>query len=190
MAAGTAGDLYGNQQDAAQELDILAAGSIPYYLKNGQGFVVNGRGLTSTTANLFNCALSLFNPAASGKTLLVYSLRAMVSTTANTLSQWNLTTTDPGNSTGITTQLTPVHLPGATSPSTVATAWQTANNNTTTVTAPGTKAEEFLPVALQEYEILQGGAILALPAGNGIAVMLLVGTAGGYFQSCAKWVEV
>lgn len=190
MAAGSAGQTSENIQDEAQELDILAAGAIPYLIKNGQGFVANGRGLTSTNANLLNCALSLFNPSNSGKTLIVYSLRVLATSTGGSLSQLNLTTTDPGNGTGITTQLTPVHLPGATTPSSSTTAWQTATGNTTTVTAPGTKIEEFIPSTGITTEVLANGAVLVLPAGNGLATMILVGTAGGYFQACAKWVEV
>ncbi|HEY7416953.1 MAG TPA: hypothetical protein VH593_17335 [Ktedonobacteraceae bacterium] len=165
-------------------------GMIANYVRNGQGFACNGRGVTATNPNLLNCALSLFNPSNSGKSVLIYSIRCLASTTAGTLSQWNFTTSDPYNTTGFTAQLTPVHLQaGVTVPATVVSACQTASGNTTTVAAPGTKVEEFILTAGVSGEILNNSAVVVLPPGNGMVVMIYVGTATGYFQSFAKWIE-
>ena len=172
-------DVFGNPTNGAVP-------EIELYTRNGQAFIANGIGTTATNANLLNGALGIFNPVNSTKTLLIYSLRGMTGSNGGTTSKWQLVTSDPAFGTAVT----PVRLPGVLTPGSVASCSQTASGNTVTVVAPGTKMEDFLPTSAVTFDILTNGAVIPLPPGNGLAVMIFVGTTGNYFQGTAKWIEV
>ncbi len=159
-------------------------------VRNGQGFIVNGRGVTATNANLTVSPLSIFNPANSGKTIYIYSLWFMVSSTASTVSSLQLVTTDPSGTAGFTTVLTPVHLPGATNPTPVASCSMTVTGTSASISVPGTRIKEFLSTNAVSLELLTQGTEIVLAPGSGLVVAALVGTAGGYYQSTPIWVEV
>ncbi len=167
----------------------ITEGNIVNWIQAGQGFVCNGRGATSTNANLTVCSLSLFNPAASGKTFLVFSVRLLSSTTASTMHSLNITTTDPAGGAGYTGTPTIRKLQPGASIASVGSVSQTATGVTSSISPAGTIYEEFIPTAALSTEMLTSGGTYVLPAGAGISAIHTVGTAGGFYQSCMKWIE-
>ncbi len=169
---------------------VIEENNIANWIRKAQGFGVNGRGTTSTNANLQVCSLSLFNPAASGKTFFVFSLRAVTGSPSTLgLSQYNATTSDPAGTTGFTGTPTIRKLQPTASISPTASVAQTRSGATASVAIPGTLIEEFLPTSATTMELLTSGAAIVLAPGNGIVVINYVNVAGNYFQCAAKWVE-
>lgn len=159
-------------------------------IRNGAAFVCNGRGVTGAAANITQCSLSLFNPAGSGKTMLIFSLKTLSSNTGGSLHQYNFTTSDPAGAAGYTgTPAIHTLVPKTAAPS-VASAAQTATGSTSDIgTLVGTVIEEYIPVQGVTLEILTNGTVLVLPAGNGLAVANFCAANNAYYQCCAKWVE-
>lgn len=159
-------------------------------VRNGQGFWANGRATSSTNNNLTVCALSLFNPSNSGKTMYVYSLETTVAS-SGTLCSLRIDTTDPNGSAGYTQSVPVVHMPGLTNPASVASACMSAQGTSSGISvSASTTVMEAIPSSAVLTEWLLNGVELILPPGNGLQSIQNCGVAGGYFQASAKWVEV
>ncbi len=145
------------------------------WLSNGQGFSATSGKQTSTASA--TTGLSLFNPTASGRTLLVFSAR--VAEAASSWHQLNLTSSDPA----LGTALTPVNLKGS-GPASVASV-SMSNSNLTPV---GTQIDTLLLVSNTTIEFLSNGALIILPPGNGL--VLYVSTTTNSWAALMRWVEV
>src|SRR6266700_650039 len=77
---------------------VITQDVVRYWLNNGQGYTATtGK---QTAAGAITAGLSVFNPVASGKTLLVYSLTFIIGN--NSFNQITFTTTDPALGTSAT----------------------------------------------------------------------------------------
>lgn len=164
--------------------------NISVAIRNGQGYMVGTGAATATNPSLTVCALSLFN-AASGKSVLIYSIR--VPAAANNYSLANAvrqTTVDPTGTTGFTAVPTIFNMkPGGVGSVVSACASPTAI--AASITATGTVMFYYAVPGLQEVELLSNGAVLLLPAGsaNGLEITTLVATAGNNFGATARYIE-
>jgi hypothetical protein len=140
-------------------------------------------GLQTSATGTNDYPLSIFNPSASGKTILIYSLRIMAATAvANSITaRLKFTTTDPAYSSSATVS----NLKAGVSASAIAASCTYVTANTTPV-APFAQIDS----ANGPFELLQNEQIIVLPAGaaNGITLLLETYAAGSYSIS-AKYVE-
>lgn len=156
------------------------------FILDGQSFMAScGNLVTSTNANVVPCVASLFNPLASGKNCLVYSIEIATSTATVGSNVINLTTTDPAYSNVVV----PTNMDFASATTSVASFTSSANNITTSPTPAGTTIAAFGYNATNMQELFQVGESLLVTPGKGIAIYLLVATAGKAFNSVVKWVE-
>jgi hypothetical protein len=154
---------------------VIGEDQLRAWIAAGQGFSATSNKLTVTTS--FG-GLSLFNPNASGKTMIVYSLKYMVG--GNAYNQVNYTTTDPA----LGTPVTPVNLLNGNGTAAVAVGSLVATGATPAgtlvdMTGNGTNANE---------QALSGGEVYIIPANKGIA-FYSNGTAVLWYASFG-WVEV
>ncbi|GCF11210.1 hypothetical protein [Dictyobacter arantiisoli] len=140
-------------------------------------------GLQSSGTGTNDYPLSIFNPAASGKTILIYSIRIMAGTAgANSIvARLKFTTTDPAYSGSATVS----NLKAGGASSAIAGSCSFATSNTTPV-APFLQID----IANGPLELLQNDQILILPSGSasGLSVFLETYAAGSYCCS-VKYVE-
>ncbi|GCE28803.1 hypothetical protein KDA_42870 [Dictyobacter alpinus] len=140
----------------------------------GRAYCVHG-GLQSSAAGTNNYPLSLFNPAASGKNILIYSLRLVASTASasSITARLKMTTSDPVYSSSATVS----NQKAGGAASAIATNC-TYTSSSTTPTAPYV----LLDIANGPIELLQNEQIIYLPAGsaNGITLFLETYAAGSY----------
>ena len=157
----------------------LVESNLQNWIRGGQGF--NGTSGTSSTAGAINAVeFSLFNPAASGKNVYVYSLK-VVANIAGNLAVATLITTDPALTSATVTNL----KPGSGASAASVTYSSSAQTQTGTVldrlVLPGNNA-------VQDFFV--NGAGMLLPAGSayGIAVFINL-TAAANWTVTARWVE-
>ncbi len=153
--------------------------NVQSWIRQGQGF--NGTSGTSSTAGAINAVeFSLFNPAASGKNVYVYSLKVVANITGN-LAVATLITTDPALTAAAVTNL----KPGSGASAANVTYSSLAQTQTGTVldrlVLPGNNAVQ---------DFFANGAGILLPAGSayGIAVFLNL-TAAANWTVTARWIE-
>jgi hypothetical protein len=177
------------QLDAGGNLKVSGAGSlgslaapnitedqIRAWIANGQGFsVTNGK---QTATGAINAGFSVFNPAASGKTLLVYSIKYMIGN--NNFSTLNITTSDPA----MGSSMTPINNKAGSSTTSV-TSCSYANSN---LTSAGTVNDAFGSASNTATQVLQNGDALIIPPGYGFALYLNLSGANAYVAS-AEWIE-
>ncbi len=177
------------QLDASGNLKVSGAASlgslsapnitedqIRAWIANGQSFSVTTGKLTA--AGAINAGFSVFNPAASGRTLLVYSIKYMIGN--NNFSTLNLTTTDPA----LGTSMTPVNNKAGSSTTSV-TSCSYANSN---LASAGTVNDAFGSASNTLTQVLQNGDCLVVPPGYGFALYLNLSGANAYVAS-AEWIE-
>lgn len=182
------------QVDLARVLGAAMAPSNPAIVENNiQNWVRSGNGYSASTGKLASATngnltvggLSIFNPAASGKNILIYRILVHVSVAAYT--QANLTTVDPAFSNTVTPQN--IKAGGAGSAASVT---SSANGVTASVTVSGNIfGEAVVSSSVPTMELLTNGATILLPAGsaNGVAIFPTLGTAGTAWAITAQWIE-
>jgi hypothetical protein len=124
--------------------------------------------------------VSLFNPLASGKTLLLYSLKSF--DVAATQPQTNLTTSDPAYGTAL-----PIlnNKPGS-----ATTSVASASTSAATIVMTGTVQDVGSIAANVLYEVFTvPGRILVLAPGNGVSHAVYVGAAAKYGITL-YWIEM
>ncbi len=153
--------------------------NVQSWIRQGQGF--NGTSGTSSTAGAINAVeFSLFNPAASGKNVYVYSLKVVANITGN-FAVATLITADPALTAAAVTNLKPG--------SGAAAASVTYSSNAQTQT--GTVLDRLvLPGnnAVQDFFANGAGILLSAGSAYGIAVFLNL-TAAANWTVTARWVE-
>ncbi|MDQ2717434.1 MAG: hypothetical protein M3Z08_21270 [Chloroflexota bacterium] len=154
---------------------VLTEANIQNFIRSGQGFSTTTGKLTS--GGTITTGLSIFNPNASGKTLLVFSIRVAVG--SSNFHTIGLTTTDPALGTAATIVNS---KPGGAS-SIASTSY--AN---TAVTPAGSTFDTFQVIASSMTEALTNGAILVVPPNNG--AVLYVATATNNWIASMKWLEI
>lgn len=172
---------------------VLTDAIIGAYIKLGQGFLATSGNLaTATNPNLQICAISIFNPAASGKSLLIYSILVTQNGSETGHELYTKTTTNPNGGAGFTNTLTPVNMNFASATVSVASVASTATGATASVTVAGSTIGVFAVNSNSSTELVPKGSYFWLPAGTaaGIAMYTQVGTAGNDFSGQAQWLEV
>jgi hypothetical protein len=162
-------------------------------IANGQGFTAtNGAPATATNANLDVCALSIFNPSNSGKSVLIYRLACstQAATTSNT-DTIRATTADPSGTTGFTGTFSGYNTKLGSGTASVASLCSSATGISASVTPTGTAIGLYGTTANGLIELLQNGACFLLPNGSaeGIEVIMRVTTAGNLFSAMVQWIE-
>lgn len=180
-----------NNFPALQAVNLTQVNSVAHSLSNPvftedqiRAWIINGQSYSATTskqtaAGAINAGFSLFNPAASGKVVLLYSLKFMIGNTSfNTLT---LTTTDPAFGSSLTITNNRAGAAG----SSVVSATFTNTNMTTT----GTTNDTVGGATNVLTQVFFNGDLLVLPAGNGAAFYLNISGANSWAVS-ADWVEM
>lgn len=152
-----------------------------------RGWLLNGQGFNATTgvvtaAAVGDYGLSVFNPAASGKNVLLYSMKAYNFTNSTQTFAYS-TTADPAL--GSAPTVANLKAGGGSS---VASVSYSAGN--VLVPSSGTLDAGSMPV-YTIYELLTNGAVILLPAGaaDGVSLYLYVGTVNAKFSLGARWIE-
>lgn len=156
---------------------------------NGLVYATPWNSVTATNNSLNVCALSIFNPSNSGKSLLIYSIQT-VDGGANSIGRLQLTTTDPSGGTGFTGTPTSSNSKAG-GAATVASLSCSATAIAASVTVPGTIYGIFGQGSNTMNEVLTNGTAILLPSGvaNGMAVITYVPTAGQIFGALVKAIE-
>lgn len=153
-----------------------------------RAWIVSGQGFSGTTGKLnagaaITAAFSLFNPAGSGKNVLLYSLRLFY-VGATAIHQAQLTTSDPafGNAAVVGNN----KAGGATSA--IASNVTYANSNQGTLA--GNAYDVIAASGGVTLEMFVNGSILLFPtgSGNGLAVYLGIPSANNWAVT-ARWIE-
>ena len=145
----------------------------------GQAFIATN-GCPSLAMN--NYAMSVFNPANSGKSILIYSVR-LSNGSGSSFQQLSSVTVDPayGNT------ATPVNTKLGGAASAIATKVTYASTNqaitgTDLIAEPGPQNTAV--------ELLANGATILLPAGAANGLIAYITTFGsGYVSECMRWIE-
>lgn len=149
-----------------------------------RAWILNGQGYSATTgkqtaAAALTAPFSIFNPGGSGKTLLLYSLSYMIGN--NSFNTLNLVTTDPafGSALSITN-----HRAGVATASVASATYSNSNATPTGITSDtiGSSSNAFT-------QLFTNGALLVLPAGNGLVFYLNLSGANSWCCS-ARWIEL
>lgn len=140
-------------------------------------------GLLNSTGGTNNYPLSIFNPAGSGKNILIYALHISSGTSsANSISVFvQNTTSNPAYAT--TANIINARLGGAASAIATSCTFTTTSQ---TLNGPYMQVE----VSTSPIELLLNGALILLPAGtaNGVTVFLQT-YAAGFNTITARWLE-
>lgn len=156
-------------------------------IRNGQGFsATTGRQVTATNANL-TMGMGLWNAANSGKSILLYSIRAGQQA-SGTSQQLNLTTANPT----MGSALTSYNLNTGSATASVTTLSYPGASATASVSIIGNNIHQLFFASNVDNEFLGNGQILLLPAGAtgyGVAVYTQVATAGNAYAVTMKWIE-
>jgi hypothetical protein len=143
------------------------------WLLNGQGYsATTGK---QTAAGAITGGLSVFNPAASGKTLLVSSLTFIIGN--NSFNQVNFTTTDPALGTAATVSN------NKSGGSASVTSCSYANTN---VTVAGTSKDAIGAATNTFVQLFSNGNAYVLPAGTGVVFYSNVSGANVWLCSMSR----
>jgi hypothetical protein len=156
---------------------VVTGDQIRSWILNGQGFT--GTTGKQTAAGQITGGFGLFNPAASGKTLLVYALRYTIGN--NSFNQLNLVTSDPafGSAASVTNNR-------ASSPIGSVASVTYANSNQ----VPGGTTHDFVGSATNTLSlVLEPNEVVVLPPGNGLAFYANISGANVWVVS-ASWIEM
>jgi hypothetical protein len=149
-----------------------------------RAWIANGQGFSATTGKLtaggsITGGLSIFNPVASGKTLIVFSILYIIGN--NSFNQLNLTSSDPALGTSV-----PAVNNKAGSATSSVTSCSLANTN---VTPAGTNVASFGSTSNTFTQVLLNGNVFAVPPGNGIAFYSNVSGTNSWAASIT-WIEI
>jgi hypothetical protein len=176
------------QSHVLVDVNGLALLNIQQLIASGQSFIGNSGILaTATAANLTVGGLCVFNPATSGKNILIYSLQVSA-TNASFCDIYHVTADEAFGA-----PITPQNLNLGSLATSVATCDSSPNNVAASVTKHGTKILTVNQAQIQgPSEQLTNGAFILLPAGSahGIAVYPFITTIGNQFAVLAKWLEL
>jgi hypothetical protein len=169
---------------------------VPYYIKQGQGFVYStgtSAFITATNANLTVCSLSIFNASGNTKTIYVYSIQEQNNEahSLNTPSiKFRRTTADPSGGAGFTGTPVVSNMSLGNATTSIASLSCTASGATTSITETGTLFEiDPTQSTNSNQEYLSNGAIIAIPPGNGLEINTVVVTAADIYNVKVRAVE-
>lgn len=164
---------------ASASAPLITQDQIRTWIASGQGFT-GTTGKQSAAAAAATFGLSVFNPVASGKTVLLFSLKAFFSG-SNTAHRVTLTTSDPalGNA-GVVTN----NKAGSATTSVVSTTFATA-----TQTVVGTDHDYVQTGQATTLELFTNGDVVLLLPGNGLTFWMNITVSGGLWGVTASWVE-
>ncbi len=158
---------------------MITQDQIRAWISNGQGFT-GSTGRQNAPASVAIYGLSVFNPNGSGKTLLVFSLKAVYAG-ANNTHLVTITANDPalGNA-GLVTNNRAGSGTSSVASTTFATTGQTVAGST----------HDFVQTAQNgTLEVFTNGDVVMLPPGYGLAFWMSVTSAGGNWGVTASWIE-
>ncbi len=146
--------------------------------------ILQGKGFTASIGLLNvaagNYPLCVFNPATSGKNILLYSIRAVTGTSSMTTFLQSVTT-DPAFASAAA--VTNAKLGG---PASALATTCTFASTSQTLTPPYNQVE----VSTQPLELLSNGHALLLPNGSAQGVMIFLQTyTAGFNSLTARWIE-
>lgn len=149
-----------------------------------RAWIANGQGFSATTGKLsagssITGGLSIFNPGASGKTLIVFSILYIIAN--NSFNQLNLTASDPA----LGTSVPAVNNRAGSATSSIASC-SLANTN---VTPAGTNVASFGSPTNTFTQVLLNGNVYAVPPGNGIVFYSNVSGTNSWAANIT-WVEI
>jgi hypothetical protein len=175
-------DSGGNLKVTSGASDGLGNVSVQDYIRTaitqGKGFLGTS-GLLNLGAGTY--ALSLFNPATSGKSLLVYSVK-MSSGGSSLNAQINLVTSNPGFANAVTVANARIGTS-----SSVASATYASTNQTTS----GSLVQIEMGSQNVPIELLLNTSTLLLPSGLANGLIAYITTfASGFLAINVKWLEV
>ncbi|GCE13308.1 hypothetical protein [Tengunoibacter tsumagoiensis] len=161
--------------------NVLTQSALLASLQQGKGYTAT-TGLLNVAAG--NYPLCIFNPASTGKTILIYSLYASSGTASvNSISLFLQTVTVNPSYPG-SANVTPNRI-GAT-PSALNSSCSYSNTSQT-LTAPYAQ----VVINVTPIEFLSNGAILLLPPGTSTGFVVFLQTyASGFSSITARWLEL
>ena len=157
---------------------VVTADALGQAAINGQAYgvlVTNTIGAAATG----QFALSVFNPNASGKTLLIASIKTMVNY-SNTTTWTSLTSANPAYNTNLSSAI--VNLKNGGGASVVG---SNATANSATIAFPGSGNVDM---SLSNPEVISNGMYYSIPANKGIIALVFVGNSQEY-AIAIKWIE-
>jgi hypothetical protein len=155
---------------------VITADQVRAWIINGQSFSATTN--KQTAAGSINAGFSIFNPAASGKTLLIYSLKYTIGN--NSFNTINFTTSDPA----FGSSLTVTNNNAGSAAASIASATFTNTN----VTSAGTINDTTGSATNTMTQVLLNGDYLVIPASNGCAFYANISGANAWCVSAA-WIE-
>jgi hypothetical protein len=156
---------------------VITEDQVRAWIANGQGFTATTGKLTAGSA--ITGGLSIFNPNASGKTLIIISLSYIIGN--NSFNQLNLTTSDPALGTAVSATNNK-----AGSGTASVTSCSSANTN---VTAAGTLNMSIGSASNTFTQAFANGNVLFIPPNNGIAFYSNLSGTNSWAVTLA-WVEI
>lgn len=153
-----------------------SADQIRLWIINGQGFSCQTGKQTAGSA--ISTGFGIFNPNASGKTLIVYSIKLLVGNTS--FNPITYVTTDPA----FGSSMTIVNRKAGSGTASVA---SVSFSNTTQT--PGTANDMISGASNTNLQLLQNGDVLYIPPSNGVNVYPNLSGANSWSVS-AQWCEV
>jgi len=156
---------------------VITEDQIRAWIANGQGFTATTGKLTA--AGAITGGLSVFNPNASGKTLIIFSLAYVIGN--NSFNQVNLTTSDPA----LGTAVSPVNNKAGSATASVA----SCSSTNTNVTPAGTLSMSIGSASNTLTQVLPNANVLVIPPNNGIAFYSNLSGANSW-ASTITWIEI
>lgn len=154
----------------------------------GKGYVATtGMLATATNSNLV-MGMCVWNPANSGKSLYIYSIKwTSASTSTNSTLKYAVVTANPAYATTIT----PAPLQVGSSTTSITTVTSAANSATASITVTGTVHDIMYVNSKGTFEYLTGVEGVYLPNGTaaGLTVYGTVATAGDTWGATVRWIE-
>lgn len=164
---------------ASATTPLITQDQIRAWIASGQGFT-GTTGKQNAGASNATLGLSVFNPAASGKTLLLFSLKAVFAG-ANSTHVVTLTTADPalGNAAVVTN-----NKAGNGTTSVASTTFATASQSIV-----GTLHDYVQTAQNGTLEVFTNGDVVLLMPGYGLTYWMNITSVGGNWGVTASWIE-
>ncbi len=191
LAVDASGKIGVNNLPATQSINLSQVNGTAHSVNNPvitedqfRAWIANGQGFTATTGKLtagsaITGGLSVFNPNASGKTLIVFSLSYIIGN--NSFNQLNLTTADP-------TLGTPVSATNNKAGSATASITSCSSANTN-VTPAGTLNMSIGSASNTFTQAFTNGNVLIIPSNNGIVFYSNLSGSNSWAVTLT-WVEI